>query len=354
MNKILIVDDDEMLCVGLAELLESEGYDVSYLHSGIDVLSSVKEDDFDVVFLDLRLPGKDGLEVLKELKAYKPELNTIVMTAFATVPTAVEALKLGAFDYIRKPFELDEVLSNIAGIMEDIKLSKTELQDDRSGTELFRESIMHSDFALWVTGYPTEEDKKRFPDKVKILQLSERRDELAVSPKDLESLALKIKELTEGHNNPSILIDMDILLEKNEPEDVVDLILDQWKNLGEILTIIISGSLKDDFQKELDAKMYDSYFNSVVGTISHPIRRDAVLFLQDEKGAGFIRILKKLGLKDTPKLGYHLKWLRDENIIAQDQDKKYSLTILGAHIADMLNSLRKGWYRPPKIHICNP
>jgi DNA-binding NtrC family response regulator len=107
---ILIVDDEPIKRSVLADSLGEAGYRVSVAASPLEAEPILGETDFDVILTDLRMPGQDGLSFLRELKARKPDQHAIVMTAYGTVDTAVEAMKLGAFDYILKPFSTEELL----------------------------------------------------------------------------------------------------------------------------------------------------------------------------------------------------------------------------------------------------
>ncbi|MCP4377347.1 MAG: sigma-54-dependent Fis family transcriptional regulator [bacterium] len=107
---ILIVDDEPIKRSVLADSLGEAGYRVAVAASPLEADPILADMDFDVVLTDLRMPGQDGLSFLRELKARKPDQHAIVMTAYGTVDTAVEAMKLGAFDYILKPFSTEELL----------------------------------------------------------------------------------------------------------------------------------------------------------------------------------------------------------------------------------------------------
>lgn len=107
--KLLAIDDERLLVEGLEKVLEKRGFDVRFALSGKEGLEQLANDIPDVVLVDLRMPEMDGLEVLREIRKKHPELPVIVMTAYATVQTAVSAVKEGAFDYIAKPFTNDQV-----------------------------------------------------------------------------------------------------------------------------------------------------------------------------------------------------------------------------------------------------
>ena len=107
--KILVVDDDPDIVAVLDELLKKEGHQVTTCAAGAAAIAVGREEQFDVVVVDIRLPDLDGLAVLRAFQETSPDAAVIVATAFGTVETAIQAIKAGAYDYIPKPFKLDEV-----------------------------------------------------------------------------------------------------------------------------------------------------------------------------------------------------------------------------------------------------
>ena len=108
-KKILIVDDEPEMLENLDRLLSSEGYECTTLQDSMRFRDVLHECRPDVLISDLRMPGADGIEVLRRTRAAHPQLPVILMTAHASVPTAIEAMKEGAFDYVEKPFNNDEI-----------------------------------------------------------------------------------------------------------------------------------------------------------------------------------------------------------------------------------------------------
>jgi len=107
MQPILVVDDEAILRESLRDWLTNAGYEVEAVERGDEALELIKKRDFGVAILDFRLPGKNGIEVLREAREYKPQLQGIIITAYPSWETAVESMKLGAVDYLSKPFNLD-------------------------------------------------------------------------------------------------------------------------------------------------------------------------------------------------------------------------------------------------------
>ncbi|GAB4166840.1 MAG: acetoacetate metabolism transcriptional regulator AtoC [Geothermobacteraceae bacterium] len=121
-EKILIVDDEEGMRRLLSRILVKEGYETFAAANGNDALQAVALEQYDLVITDLKMPGMDGLTLLGELKDYDPRLPIIVITAYGTVENAVQALRKGAFDYITKPFEADEIRLTVARAFERQRL----------------------------------------------------------------------------------------------------------------------------------------------------------------------------------------------------------------------------------------
>jgi DNA-binding NtrC family response regulator len=113
-TKILLVDDEKEFADSLSQRLQIRGLDVQTALSGEDALDLIQKEDFDVVILDVLMPGKDGIETLKEIKDARPLLEVIMLTGHATVETAIEGMKLGAYDYLMKPTDTGELLEKIS------------------------------------------------------------------------------------------------------------------------------------------------------------------------------------------------------------------------------------------------
>jgi DNA-binding NtrC family response regulator len=121
---ILIVDDEKLIRMTLRERLQKHGYKVLDAEDGKTALERLREDGADLVLLDYRLPDLDGIQVLHQIREIAPDASVIMMTAFSSVDTAVEALKLGAFDYLRKPIDNDELLATIERALETTRLRR--------------------------------------------------------------------------------------------------------------------------------------------------------------------------------------------------------------------------------------
>lgn len=121
-QRILIVDDEEIIRNSLSYVMKEEGFDVEEAEDGDIALEKINENDFDLVITDIKMPKMDGIELLQKVSKTHPETFFIVITAFGSVETAVNALRVGAYDYILKPLEFDEVLFRVRKLFDHKKL----------------------------------------------------------------------------------------------------------------------------------------------------------------------------------------------------------------------------------------
>lgn len=129
MKNILIIEDEKEIREGLVELLEDAGFLVDSAENGQQGLEKIGKKDFDVVVTDLIMPVVGGMEVLRETKRIKSRTRVILISAFATVDNAVEAMKAGASDYITKPFKIDEVQTKIRKVLAEAEFEMPHIFD---------------------------------------------------------------------------------------------------------------------------------------------------------------------------------------------------------------------------------
>jgi len=111
--RILLVDDETVFTTNMTKLLTTIGYRVTAVNSGEAAVEAMKKDAFDVVVLDLKMPGWDGIRTLKEIRKLDLFTETLILTGHGAIDTALEAIKLGAYDYLTKPCDVDELVDKI-------------------------------------------------------------------------------------------------------------------------------------------------------------------------------------------------------------------------------------------------
>ncbi len=123
--RILIVDDDRAICDYMQTLLERDGYQVKTLSDPTGVTPELKKNDYHLVILDLMMPKRDGIDVLREIRKHDKDIAVVIFTGYPNLDTAVASMKLDAVDYIKKPFNVDEFRAVIARVMRKKGLSLT-------------------------------------------------------------------------------------------------------------------------------------------------------------------------------------------------------------------------------------
>jgi DNA-binding NtrC family response regulator len=122
--KVLIAEDEEITRKHLLRALQNEGYEVEGTGDGLDALGRIESDNYDILIADIKMPGMDGIELLRRVKEKSPDTEVIVITGFGSINSAVEAMKRGAYDYVPKPFDLDELILKVNKVCERKMLKK--------------------------------------------------------------------------------------------------------------------------------------------------------------------------------------------------------------------------------------
>ena len=147
---ILIVDDEKNIRLTLSHALEVLGVETDTASNGEEALTKLKEKEFGLVLLDLHMPGVQGMDVLRRLREIRPDIRVIIITAYGTVGLAVDAIRLGAVDFVQKPFIPDEIREIVSRVMDREKLDEQKVMDYASSIELAKKAIMdfHLDAAV--------------------------------------------------------------------------------------------------------------------------------------------------------------------------------------------------------------
>ena len=134
--RVLVADDDEMFLEILAETVEEAGAAVELAPDGLDALEQLSVGDFDILISDLNMPRMDGLTLLRQVRALYPHILSILITGFGSLESAIQALRLGAYDYIQKPFMVEQVAVTIRNAVDRVKTYK-----ERAGLVLEIENL---------------------------------------------------------------------------------------------------------------------------------------------------------------------------------------------------------------------
>ena len=112
--RILVVDDDDVVCRSCREVLAADGHEVYTAHTGEDALRKIENDDFDIALVDLKIPSYGGLNLVRAIRKASPQTEVVVITGYPSIENAKESIRLGAFDYVIKPFVPETVRSVVS------------------------------------------------------------------------------------------------------------------------------------------------------------------------------------------------------------------------------------------------
>jgi DNA-binding response OmpR family regulator len=149
-RSVLIVDDEKNIRLTISQALEALNVETDEAADGEEALFKLGRKEFSLILLDLRMPGMDGMEVLRKVREIRPDIRVVILTAYGTVESAVEAMKMGASDFIQKPFSPDEIRKVVLSVMDREKLDEQNIADYQSFVELAKRCIgdRHFDAAI--------------------------------------------------------------------------------------------------------------------------------------------------------------------------------------------------------------
>lgn len=145
-NPVLIVDDEKNIRLTLSYVIESMGLEVDTAINGEEALLKLSQKEFGLILLDLKMPGMDGMEVLKKVTEIRPDICVIIITAHGTIESAIDAMKLGAVDFIQKPFAPNEIREIVSKVIDRDKIDEKKVTDYDSFIELAKRCVQDRHF----------------------------------------------------------------------------------------------------------------------------------------------------------------------------------------------------------------
>ncbi len=172
MTKILIVDDDKGFCVSMTDILEAKGYEVESENSGEAAIAKVKEESFDVILMDIKMPAMNGVEAFKQIKKISPKTAVIMITAYSLEDLIKEALQEGAFGVLRKPLDIDKLIEQI-GLAKERGMLILITDDDPNTRETFKDVLEAKGYKVSTatTGEEAIERSKERPSDILFMDM---------------------------------------------------------------------------------------------------------------------------------------------------------------------------------------
>jgi YesN/AraC family two-component response regulator len=296
------------------------------------------------------MPGMDGLELLRQIKKVRPTTDVVMITGFGTIDNAVEAMKIGAKDYIQKPFKM----SHIKGIIEDInheKRYKTSVKpivvmdemDKFDSLKTFKDLLVDDRPGLWITSIVEGEEVKEKDGSITYLNISPKEEKGTIHPKNIYKIKEFIKDYLETNSNAVVMMDcLDLLIATHTNETILKFMtmLEEWaiNNNTRTLISINKHLLTNDTVKDIRYIISSSYIQVMADSLSNPLRRRIVRHLK-KTPSSFSTILSYLPNTESAKLSFHLQKLINDGIIEKDGQKKYFLTARGNKALGLMESM---------------
>jgi CheY-like chemotaxis protein/DNA-binding transcriptional ArsR family regulator len=336
--RLLVVDDDKVFREELGELLRDDGHSVTAEGSVAKAIKALEAVEFDVVLTDLKMPRTSGLELLREVRSRWPRTLVVMITGFATIETALEAMKAGAFDYVRKPFRIDQVRETLrlADQEREFEAPRGSARDPITEAQSLAADGRHE--VLFLGDPAPAEEPHLHP--------------APLAPEDLVGIADRCATFLADHPNGAVVIaGAERLVAVHRLEDVEALfgrLRQALAGHGPLRVAFNPRRLPAAVATALAGSVAPEGTHSTLEALANPIRRE-VLRRLSEGPAAFGEVMRAAGLDDSPKLAFHLRKLVEVGLLRHDGEV-YRLSPRGEAAVRLL---RDAAFLPPSSDTDN-
>ena len=325
--RLLVVDDDAVFREELSTLLSDWGHQVESVNSAVKALEALGIAEFDAVLSDVRMPRMNGIELLREIREKWPRVYVVMITGYATVETAVEAMKLGAFDYLRKPFRA-EAVRRIIDLIQEERAFSLGGSNERDPVRLAEK---------WVK-------EKR---EVLLMGATPKRPIAGVTPTDLPlsdsgiGFQETILRFVEDHAHPGVILSgaerLFALHRSEEIAEALATVLEKIEGKGPVAIGFDPSLVSDRAILEIRTAVSAARVHGVLGALSNPLRRHILRRLEDGP-TSFTEVMRAAGIDDSPKLSFHLRTLQEDGLIVHSGEA-YRLSPNGREAVRLLKEV---------------
>ncbi len=324
--RLLVVDDDAVFREELAELLRDDRHEVTVSSSVPKALEELATGAFDAILSDLKMPRQGGLDLLREVRAHYPATPLVMVTGYATVETAVAAMKAGAAEYIQKPFKIEQVREVLGHLEQESRFLAG--GDHPPGPDaLARDWAREGDAVLHLTTRPVRASP------AVTVEVPDLRNPSAIREQVVTFLA--------DHPKAGVILeDVDRLLAHHRREDILAFLDDLRGRLeghGPLVVTFDPRRISAATARDVRAAVSGPATRLTLETLANPVRR-AVLRRTADGPCSFTEALKAAGLEDSPKLAFHLRRLVDDGLLAHEGEN-YRITPKGKEAIHWLGEM---------------
>ncbi len=351
---VLVVDDDSLILEQIERFLSRHDYAVVTATSGTVALERLRSQSFDVVFTDLKMPQIDGLQLLAHVRQTHPETFVIMLTGFGTVESAVEAMKLGAYDYLPKPFKAKDLVEKLEHIHQE-KMIRTNMENVRlieqfEGIDYFEflsTANLDAPMLLVTRDDPIAVIARYHLEGAEGVWMTEEVGEgVRISPRRLVDLKGVIQSFTTRHERGIILLQgLEQLIAIHQWTNVKKFIYVLYEQLvGPKHRIILTTDptgLESGVLQDIGSLVTQDFFKTFGDSLTNKARVDIVHFLQQKGPQPFGAIKDALGVINSSALAFHLKKLAKDDVIASTREEGYHLTARGVRFSELMQGIQE-------------
>lgn len=328
----------------MEKLLKRDDHSVITSSSTKDALDKINDFNFDLILTDLKMPKYDGIELIKKARIAGNKSIFIVITGYGTIESAVEAIKIGAYDYILKPFEMPILRKKINEISKDIHLRQLikapRILEKLDITHVFDYETIKKElesFCLIIS----DKDPDTLADKFHIENYKPLLFKIESNENILDNLKEEIKNFSENHTSGTIIISgIETLPKKYDWQDIRKFLVFMQYLLTKEIKLVILLENKDALGplKETFSLLLSPTFEKIVEIIAHPLRKRIIITLRNNLELSYNEILTNLAIESSPVLAFHLKKLIKEEILQKTikETSYYALTNKGIYLAEVI------------------
>jgi DNA-binding response OmpR family regulator/DNA-binding transcriptional ArsR family regulator len=315
--RILVVDDDAVFREELSELLRDDEHTVTSAPSVAKAVEALEHEEFDVVLTDLKMPRQSGLDLLRVVRGRWPRSLVVMLTGYATVGTALEAMKLGAFDYVQKPFKIEQVRETLRLVAQEHEFEAP----PGAGRDPFREAQALAS----GSGHEVLFFGDSGPDPGPHLHVER------LAPENPVGLTERSEAFLAKYPNGAIVVSgVERFLERHRLEDIIGVLDRLRKDLaghGPLRVSFNPRRVTPSVASALGAAVATEETHATLEAFANPIRRKVLQRLQ-EGSTSFGDVMRAAGLEDSPKMSFHLRKLVEAGLVLHEKET-YRLTARG-------------------------
>jgi len=346
--RVLIVDDDVVFLQQLRKFLLAKNLSVDAAEGGKRALEMMVNEQYDIVILDLKMPDIPGVEVLKHARQHEVKSKFIIVTGYGEIETAVETMKLGAADYIQKPFEAEElfnIIRELENIHGDTANEPVEwLKRICAGKEIFLITEMKPEKfeddcgisarrRIWLRERPHRDEMGRT--KLEILMDS------------ILDFITKYKNVTVIHEGISHLVK---IYGKEEVRKYFSSLYEKAKYDKFQIVVLYKSQTEKDILLSMQEMPFSLNAEEIAKIFRSTTRCSIIQFLDEYNSLSFTDMLEKINVKSSSDLAFHIRRLMAWDAVKKDE-KNYELTPRGRYFADLLRLITEGKYRDPGSNV---